>query len=84
MKSPKATETTIDINETYSKLKQFSNAINSLSVHNSESSKQDIIEKGTELMAEIIQDDLKLDETETSIEFNFALVKLKHTVKRKK
>lgn len=84
LKSPKATETTIAIIETYSKLKQFSNAINSLSVHNSESSKQDIIEKGTELMAEIIQDDLKLDETETSIEFNFALVKLKHTVKRKK
>lgn len=84
LKSPKATETTIAIIETYSKLKQFSNAINSLSVHNSESSKQDVIEKGTELMAEIIQDDLKLDETETSIEFNFALVKLKHTVKRKK
>lgn len=84
LKSPKATETTIVIIETYSKLKQFSNAINSLSVHNSESSKQDVIEKGTELIAEIIQDDLKLDETETSIEFNFALVKLKHTVKRKK
>ncbi|MBU3658847.1 MAG: ORF6N domain-containing protein [Flavobacteriales bacterium] len=84
LKSPKATETTIAIIETYSKLKQFSNAINSLYVHNSESSKQDIIEKGTELIAEIIQDDLKLDETETSIEFNFALVKLKHTVKRKK
>lgn len=46
LKSPKATETTIAIIETYSKLKQFSNAINSLSVHNSESSKQDVIDKG--------------------------------------
>jgi hypothetical protein len=28
--------------------------------------------------------DLNTDETETSIEFNFAVMKLKHTIKRKK
>jgi hypothetical protein len=84
LKSPKATETTIAIIETYSKLKQFSKAIQSISVNQNENSKQNLMKKGNELFAEILEDELPVDETETSIEFNFALLKLKHTVKRKK
>jgi len=84
LKSPKATETTIAIIETYSKLKQFSKAIQSISVDQNENSKQDLMQKGNELLAEILEDEMQIDETETSIEFNFALLKLKHTVKRKK
>jgi 1-aminocyclopropane-1-carboxylate deaminase/D-cysteine desulfhydrase-like pyridoxal-dependent ACC family enzyme len=82
LKSPKATETTIAIIETYSKLKQFSKAIQSISVN--ENSKQDLMQKGNDLLAEILENEMPIDETETSIEFNFALMKLKHTVKRKK
>ena len=84
LKSPKATETTIAIIETYSKLKQFSKAIQSISVNQNENSKQDLMKKGNELLSEILEDEMPIDETETSIEFNFALLKLKHTVKRKK
>ena len=84
LKSPKATETTIAIIETYSNLKQFSKAIQSISVDQNENSKQDLMQKGNELLAEILEDEMPIDETETSIEFNFALLKLKHTVKRKK
>jgi hypothetical protein len=84
LKSPKATETTIAIIEMYSKLKQFSKAIQSISVNQYENSKQDLMQKGNDLLAEILEDEIPTDETETSIEFNFALLKLKHTVKRKK
>jgi len=84
LKSPKATETTIAIIETYSKLKQFSKAIQSINVDQNENSKQDLMQKGNELLVEILEDEMLIDETETSIEFNFALLKLKHTVKRKK
>jgi hypothetical protein len=84
LKSPKATETTIAIIETYSKLKQFSKAIQSISVDQNENSKQNLMKKGNELLAEILEEEMPIDETETSIEFNFALLKLKHTVKRKK
>jgi hypothetical protein len=84
LKSPKATETTIAIIETYSKLKQFSKAIQSIAVDQNENSKQDLLQKGNELLAEILEHEMPIDETETSIEFNFALLKLKHTVKRKK
>jgi hypothetical protein len=65
-------------------LKQFSKAIQSISVDQTENSKQDLMQKGNELLAEILEDEMPIDETETSIEFNFALLKLKHTVKRKK
>jgi hypothetical protein len=65
-------------------LKQFSKAIQSISVDQNENSKQDLMQKGNELLAEILEDEMPIDETETSIEFNFALLKLKHTVKRKK
>ncbi len=84
LKSPKATETTIAIIETYSKLKQFTKAIQSISVNQNENSNQDLMKKGNDLLAEILEEELSIDETETSIEFNFALLKLKHTVKRKK
>ena len=42
------------------------------------------MEKGGALLSEILVGDTQLDETETSIELNFALLKLKHIVKRKK
>jgi hypothetical protein len=83
LKSPQATETTLAIIETYAKLKQFVNAIQEIRVNDSETKKEAILMKGSELFSEIISDELKLDETETTIELNLALLKLKHTVKRK-
>jgi len=35
------------------------------------------------LMAEIFDDDLQTSDTETSIELNFAVLKFKHTIKKK-
>ena len=35
-------------------------------------------------MAELFNDDLHLSESETTIEINFALLKLKHTIKSDK
>ena len=84
LKSPQATETTLAIIETYAKLKQFVNAIQKIRVDDTETKKESILLKGSELFSEIISDELKMDETETTIELNLALLKLKHTVKRKK
>ena len=40
--------------------------------------------KSGELITEILDDDLKTTDTETSIEMNFAVLKFKHTIKKKK
>jgi len=36
-----------------------------------------------EIMADILGDDLKTTDTETTFEINFAVMKFKHTIKRK-
>ena len=60
------------------------NAIQKIKVDDTEPKKEAILLKGSELFSEIISDELKMDETETTIELNLALLKHKHTVKRKK
>jgi hypothetical protein len=42
------------------------------------------MQKGGEIFAELLGNDLKISEEETSIKLNFAVMKFKHTVKRKK
>jgi hypothetical protein len=84
LKSPKSTQTTIAIIETYSKFRQFSKAIQSISENKNEKINKELMEKGGTILSEILVGDTQLDQTETSIELNFALLKLKHIVKRKK
>ena len=42
------------------------------------------MKKSGELIVEIFYEDLETSDTETSIELNFAVLKFKHTVKKKK
>ncbi|MEP7171439.1 MAG: ORF6N domain-containing protein [Bacteroidota bacterium] len=84
LKSKKATQTTLAIIETYSRLKNLTRNINSLSKVQDENKKQDILRKSGEIITEIFSDDLTANESETSIELNFAVLKFKHTIKKKK
>ena len=84
LKSTKATQTTLSIIETYSRIKNLSRNIEELSVVHDEQQKQNILKKSGEMIAEILDDDLKVNESETTIELNFAVLKFKHTLKKKK
>ena len=42
------------------------------------------MQKSGELIAGIFDDDMQTSDTETSIELNFAVLKFKHTIKKKK
>lgn len=46
--------------------------------------KGSLIQKSNELISEIMDSDLSLSESETTVEINFALIKLRHTIKKKK
>lgn len=81
LKSPMATQTTIDIIETYAKIKDLARTISSLS--NQSKADKDLLSKGSELISELIDNNLETDGTETTVELNFALLKVKHTIKRK-
>jgi len=83
LKSKKATETTIGIIETYAKIKELSRTVVEISEVPEEQKKKSLMQKGGEIFSEIFEDDLNLSETETTIEFNLAVLKFKHTIKRK-
>ena len=84
IKSKLAIKTTINIIETFAKIKQLSKNIKQLSNIKDEKQQQSIMQKSGEIIAEILDDDLETTESETSFELNFAVLKFKHTIKKNK
>jgi hypothetical protein len=83
LKSPKATQTTIAIVETFAKIRELARTVSELSQSPEESRQKTLMQKSGEIVADLLGDDLQVSDTETSIEINFALMKFKHTVKKK-
>lgn len=84
LKSPKATDATISIIETFSKIRELSRSIKELSLVQDKTQQKTLMQKSGDLIADIFDDDLQTSDTETSIELNFAILKFKHTIKKKK
>lgn len=84
LKSERATETTIAIIETYARIKEFTNLVRKSLHTKDEQTTDQLLEKGSLVLNEILGPDLNTEQTETSFEINFAVMKLKHTIKRKK
>jgi len=84
LKSKVAIQTTIAIVETYSKIKHLSRTMKELSNIQDKGEQQALMQRSGELIAEVLDDDLAVTDTEISIELNFAVLKFKHTVKKKK
>ena len=83
LKSAQATQATISIIETFSKIRELSRSIKELSTIQDKVEQKSLMQKSGELIAEIFDDDLQTSDTETSIELNFAVLKFKHTIKKK-
>jgi len=84
LKSSQATQTTIAIIETYAKLRQLTRKIKELSVTKNKGTQKSLMQKSGGLITEILDDGLKTSGSETTIEINFAVLKLKHTIKKTK
>ena len=83
LKSKQATEATFAIIETFSKIRQLSRNIQELSVVQGKADQKALMRKSGEIIAELLDDDLETTNTETSIELNCAVLKFKHTIKKK-
>ncbi|OAV64099.1 ORF6N domain protein [Bacteroidales bacterium Barb6XT] len=83
LKSDKATQTTIAIVETFTKIRELSKTVAEMSESPEQFQQKSLMQKGGEIIADLLGDDLKTSDTETSIELNFAVMKFKHTIKRK-
>ena len=83
LKSRQATEATFAIIETFSKIRELSRSIKELSTIQDKADQKSLMQKSGELIAEIFDEDLQTSGTETTIELNFAVLKFKHTIKKK-
>jgi len=83
LKSKQATEATFTIIETFSKIRELSRTVNELSTIENKQDQKSLMQRSGELIAEVLDDDLQTSEAGTMIELNFAVLKFKHTVKRK-
>lgn len=83
LKGERATETTIAIIEAFAKLRELSRTIGELSASPDQYTQKSLMQKSGEIMADLFGEDMQTSETETEIELNFAVLKLKHTIKRK-
>jgi hypothetical protein len=84
LRSKQAVDATFAIIETFSKIRELSRSIKELSLAKDKAQQKSLMQKSGELIADIFDDDLQTSDTETSIELNFAVLKFKHTIKKKK
>ena len=84
LKSPKATQTTIAIVETFAKMRELSRTIAQLSTYEETNQQKALMQKSGEILADVLDDDFEISGEETTIEVNFAIMKIKHTIKRSK
>ncbi len=82
LKSSKAVETTLIIIETFAKIRELSRTVKALSVVKNDSEQKGLMQRSGELVAQILDEDLETNGTETTIELNFAVLKFKHTIKK--
>jgi hypothetical protein len=84
LKSPRATQTTLAIVETFAKMRELARTVAEISETREEPKQKTLMQKSGEIIADILGDDLQVTDTETSIEINFALMKFRHTVKQRR
>ncbi|MBA3066800.1 ORF6N domain-containing protein [bacterium] len=84
LKSSSATATAIAIIEAFAKLRKLTRNIKELSVTKDKNTQKSLMRESGGLATEIFADNLTSSESETSIELNFAVLKVKHTIKKTK
>ncbi|GHT04617.1 hypothetical protein AGMMS49525_11160 [Bacteroidia bacterium] len=82
LKSPIATQTTIEIINTFAKLKELSRTIAECSQLPDEQARKSRLNRSGEILSDLIGNELGTTETETTFKLNLAVLSLEHTVKR--
>ncbi len=85
LKSPKAVETTIAIVEAYAKLRELTRVMSEIPQHEGDKPQQEsLLKRGGQLVDDLLNDVMPVQSSETTLELNLAMLKLKHTVRREK
>jgi hypothetical protein len=84
LKSAQATQTTIAIIETFTKVRYLKRELVDLHQETDTTQQSERLKRFGEVISDIVMPDLATTETESTLELNFFIGKLKHTVKRTK
>lgn len=85
LKSPRAIEATLAIIDTFTMTRQLARTMESLqTVEDGGEQQKSLLQKTGEILADIVGNNLSTATSETEIELNFAVVKIRHKVVRKK
>ncbi|MDR0843357.1 MAG: ORF6N domain-containing protein [Acidobacteriota bacterium] len=84
LKSTQATQTTIAIVETFTKMRELSRTVVELSETADKPKRKSLMQRSGEIISELLDDGFEATDTETSFEINLAVMKVKHTVKQKR
>ena len=84
LKSPRATQTTLAIIDTFVEVREMARTMEALqNVTDGGTEQQSLLLKTGQLLATVVGNNLSTASTETEIELNFAVVKIKHKFIRK-
>ena len=85
LKSPRAIDATLAIIDTFTMTRQLSRTMETIQkVEDGGEQQRGLLQKTGEILADIVGGNLSTANTETEIEFNFAIVKIKHKIIRDK
>jgi len=83
LKSKQATQATLQIVETFAKVREFSKTAKALTLETDTAKQQGLLQKNGALIGDILNKELAKDtSSETTIELNLAMLKIKHTIKK--
>jgi hypothetical protein len=84
LKSPLATKTTIAIVEAFARLRELARTVSQIADAEDSQLREQLACKCGECLSELLDEGLSVSGTETTVEINLAMLKFKHTIKRKK
>jgi len=85
LKSPRATETTLAIIETFAKVRELTRVLHNQPEEMDENQQATLMKTTGGILADVLDlNSMDVTEGETTLEFNLAFAKFKHTVKREK
>ena len=84
LKQPRATQNTLAIIDTFVEVREMARTMEALqNVTDGSTEQQSLLQKTGQLLATVVGNNLSTASTETEIELNFAVVKIKHKFIRK-
>ena len=84
LKSKQAVATTLAIIETFTQVRELVRTINKMQLVEDEQEQKSLMKRTGEIISEVVGSQLDTTGTEAEFELNFAMFKLKHTIKKSK